>query len=42
MVGSRLHSKDRMCKLLAVATTNGVLLTTMNPQQYYVFMVTLP
>ena len=41
MVGSRLHSKDRMCKL-AVVTTNGVLLTAMNPQQYYVFMVTLP
>ena len=41
MVGSRLHSKDRMCTL-AVATTNGVLLTAMNPQQYYVFMVTLP
>ena len=39
MVGSRLHSKDRMCTL---ATTNGVLLTAMNLQQYYVFMVTLP
>jgi hypothetical protein len=39
MVGSRLQSKDRMCTL---AATNGVLLTAMNPQQYYVFMVTLP